>query len=357
MERPYQPDINPYVALIELAGKKKPAALATIIEAEGSTPQIAGASAVFSASGIVCGTIGGGAVEADIEKRARRALGSGRSAVCSFDLAGEPSEETDGICGGRQKILIDARPERSLPVFKKLKTAALGRRPGVMAALIEKDRGAGGDRITRFWIPKNFRAAELHHPSLAAARDTIRAAFREAVPSLTTRSGVRLYLEPHFPPPRLVIAGAGHVGRAVAHLGVLLRFEVAVIDDRPKYANAARFPEADRILIGDVGRTLRDFPVSPDVYIVIVTRGHRHDEEALRACVRSRAGYIGMIGSGRKVRLLREKFIRRGWCTAEEWSRVHTPIGLPIGSKTVEEIAVSIAAELVFVKRKMGGPS
>ena len=357
MERPYQPDGNPYIALIEFAGMKKPAALATVIETVGSTPQIAGASAVFSADGIVSGTIGGGAVEAEIEKRARRALASGRSAVRSFDLSGEPSGETDGICGGRQKILIDAHPERSLPVFKKLKTAAYSRRSGVMAALIEKDRGAGGDRIRRFWIPKNFRAAALRHPFLAANRDSIRAAFREAVPSLITRPGVRLYLEPHFPPLRLVIAGAGHVGRAVAHLGGLLRFEVAVIDDRPEYANAARFPEAARILVGDVGRTLRDFPVAPDVYIVIVTRGHRHDEEALRACVGSRAGYIGMIGSGRKVRLLREKFIRRGWCTAEQWSRVHSPIGLPIGSKTVEEIAVSIAAELVRVKRKMGGPS
>jgi len=84
---------------------------------------------------------------------------------------------------------------------------------------------------------------------------------------------------------------------------------------------------------------------------VIVTRGHRGDEGALRACIRRKAAYIGMIGSARKVGLLRERFLQKGWCSPAEWARVRSPIGLPIGSRTVEEIAVSIAAELVAVRR------
>jgi len=106
-----------------------------------------------------------------------------------------------------------------------------------------------------------------------------------------------------------------------------------------------------------VGQVLRPAPQplpgfrrDPDAYIVIVTRGHRYDAETLRACLRGRARYIGMIGSGRKVGLLKERFLAEGWATEAEWSRVRTPIGLPIGSRTVEEIAVSIAAELVAVR-------
>jgi xanthine dehydrogenase accessory factor len=96
-------------------------------------------------------------------------------------------------------------------------------------------------------------------------------------------------------------------------------------------------------------------PEGPDNYFVIVTRGHRHDAEALRACIKRRAAYIGMIGSRHKVGLLKQEFLKKGWATAEEWDRVHTPVGLPIHSRTVAEIAVSIAAELVKVRAERQG--
>jgi xanthine dehydrogenase accessory factor len=154
------------------------------------------------------------------------------------------------------------------------------------------------------------------------------------------------------PPSRLVIAGAGHVGRAVASLGGFLGFDVVVIDDRPEFANTARFPEAGQLIVGDIAGSLDALPVSSETYIVIVTRGHRQDEAALRACIRRRAAYIGLIGSRHKVVLMKERFLKKDRATPAEWGRVHTPIGLPIGSKTVEEIAVSIAAELVLVRSK-----
>jgi len=150
----------------------------------------------------------------------------------------------------------------------------------------------------------------------------------------------------------LVIVGAGHVGRALAHLGKRLDFEVTVIDDRPEFAHLRRIPEADVLLVDEIRRAVRDFPVSSDTFVVIVTRGHRHDAEALRACIHSPAAYIGMIGSKRKVALMRQEFLKEGWATAAEFDRVHAPIGLDIGSTTVEEIAVSIAAELVLVRSR-----
>ena len=355
MDRTFLPDKSPYLELIKLIRAGRPAALATIIEAEGSTPQVPGATALFAADGLVCGTVGGGSVEGRVERLAYSALRKKRSLVRSFDLAHELSEEAEGVCGGRLKVLIDAEPARHIQAFRDLKRAAKARRAGLLATSIETEKAGRVRKISRAWLAGGYRSGALRRSGLAGLEEEIRSVFQRGRPALFGYKSGLCFLDPHLPPPRLLIAGAGHVGRALARLGKFLNFEVVVVDDRAEFANAGRFPEADRILVADIGETLRTFPVSLDTHIVIVTRGHRQDEGALRACIRRRAGYIGMIGSARKVDLVKRRFLERGWGTAAEWARVHTPIGLPIGSKTVEEIAVSIAAELVLVRRKIQG--
>jgi len=161
-----------------------------------------------------------------------------------------------------------------------------------------------------------------------------------------------LFLEPVFPSSRLVIVGAGHIGRAVSHFGHLLDFEVTVIDDRRQFANRKNLPDADRVIHADFAKALGTLPFTPDTYIVIATPGHEHDAEALRACVRSDAGYIGIVGSLTKIGLMRREFLTKRWATPPQFYRVHAPIGLRIRSKTVQEIAVSIAAELVLERRR-----
>jgi xanthine dehydrogenase accessory factor len=150
----------------------------------------------------------------------------------------------------------------------------------------------------------------------------------------------------------LLIVGGGHVGQAVALQASLIGFDVVVIDDRPEFADPALFPEGVTTLCGDIEKEVADFPVADDTYIVVVTRGHKHDAEALQACIHSPAAYIGMIGSRRKVALIRKSFIESGLATEEELDRVFAPIGLDIGSVTVPEIATSIAAQLIAVRRK-----
>jgi xanthine dehydrogenase accessory factor len=305
---------------------------------------------LFAADGRVCGTVGGGIGEARVEALALRALRTGASLLRTFDFGNSAEEEGEAICGGRLRVLIDARPERHLAAFAGMSAAARKRRAGLLAVRIGKTGAAGRVTLRRFWIPAGVLPSAPAFAPLRPFAEDIAAADRSGAPGLFTRKAGRLYVEPHLPPPRLLIAGAGHVGRAVAHLGRLLNFEVVVADDRPEFANAGRFPGAGRIIVADVARTLSRLPAGRDAYIVIVTRGHRRDEDALRACIRKKAAYIGMIGSARKVGLLRERFLKKGWCSAAEWARVRTPIGLLIGSKTVEEIAVSIAAELVAVR-------
>jgi len=142
------------------------------------------------------------------------------------------------------------------------------------------------------------------------------------------------------------------VGRAVARLGHLLDFSVMVIDDRAEFASKANVPEADEIVVGEIGDAVREIEDSPDNHFVIVTRGHQKDAEALRAALGRPAGYVGMIGSKTKVETMRREFLAKGWAKEEDWAGIHAPIGLAIGSKTVEEIAVSIAAELVLVRSR-----
>jgi len=332
--------------------KKNPAALATIIEARGSTPQTEGASALFSREGLVCGTIGGGVVEAGVQRKALNAIKQKKSSLLTLNLAHGASEENEAICGGRLRILLEAQPEKNAPAFRALGQSLKRRKPGVLATFIRKGGPKKSLGIDRLWTGPDVLSKDLSGTLFSGFEGEIRTAILEKRPRLVYLKTGMLYLEPHFPLPQLVIAGAGHIGQAVAHLGKLLDFEVIVIDDRPEYACRERFPSADRIIVSDIGEAVGRFPVSSDTYIVIVTRGHARDEEALRACLKRQAGYIGMIGSRRKAGLMRKKFLGRGWAAPAEFDKVHSPIGININSETVQEIAVSIAAELVSVRSR-----
>jgi len=155
------------------------------------------------------------------------------------------------------------------------------------------------------------------------------------------------------PPPTLLIAGAGHVGQALARVVSRLGFDVVVIDDRADLASPARFPES-RMVVGEIDTELRRFPIDSRTYVVIVTRGHKHDGQALAAVVDSPARYVGLIGSKRKIHKIYEDLEHAG-IAREMLERVYAPIGLDIAAVSVEEIALSIAAELVAVKRGRGG--
>jgi xanthine dehydrogenase accessory factor len=152
---------------------------------------------------------------------------------------------------------------------------------------------------------------------------------------------------PHLPRITLHVIGGGHVGQAVAKLATDVDFDIFVLDDRERYVSADRFPTARR-MVGDIGMKLKELAptLGPSDYAIIVTRGHSHDEEALFHLAPSKAAYVGMIGSRRKIKLIVEDLIAKG-ISAETLAHVHAPLGYDIGSQTVPEIAVSIVAELI----------
>jgi len=159
-----------------------------------------------------------------------------------------------------------------------------------------------------------------------------------------------VFIEPILTQPTLCIFGGGHIALALTKMGRLCGFKIAVIDDRPEFAQAERFPEAEVILAEDFTRAFSKLKIDKLSYIVIVTHGHRHDEVVLEWAVGTTAKYIGMIGSKTKNETIFNHLRARG-ISKEQLDRVHAPIGLEIGAQTPEEIAVSILAEVIKVRR------
>jgi xanthine dehydrogenase accessory factor len=159
-----------------------------------------------------------------------------------------------------------------------------------------------------------------------------------------------IFIDVINPHPTVVIVGAGHVGRSVAVLSSFLGFRTVVLDDRAEFANVERLPQADEIIVGDIVEELARFNVNPQTHIVLVTRGHEYDRDALRQVMSSPAAYVGMIGSQRKVKMVFDE-LRKDGLTEEALAAVHAPIGLDIHAETPEEIALSILAEIVMVRR------
>jgi len=159
-----------------------------------------------------------------------------------------------------------------------------------------------------------------------------------------------VYIEPIEPSPELYVIGAGHIGFHLAHVAHEVGFVVHIVDDREKFANAERFPHAAEIVVDDIPQWLERTTLPPHAYVVVVTRGHTNDLEAMRALAPRDLRYLGLIGSRAKVARIYDELLKDGRLAPERLERVHAPIGLDIGAVTPQEIAVSILAELIAVK-------
>ena len=208
--------------------------------------------------------------------------------------------------------------------------------------------------------PQGRALGSLEDPALdeRVVRDCQRV-FAQREPMLLTYPApaggeLHVFVEPIEGAPTMLIVGGGHIAQHLAKVGKMVGFRLVVLDDRPAFANRERFPEADQVIAANFVPALQTLPIHPNTYVVIVTRGHQHDEDALRQVIGSDAAYIGMIGSTRKVCTILARLKAEG-VLPQAIERVHAPIGLNIGAQTPEEIAVSIVAEVINVRR--GGPA
>ena len=229
--------------------------------------------------------------------------------------------------------------------------------PAVGVTVVESSAAApeAGERMT-VWAGEH--AGTLGSPALdalavAAARERLAPGARAGSRGVEAE-GVScvLYLEPHRPRPELVIVGAGHIARPLCAVGALLGFRVTVLDDRPEFATRERFPEATVVLRADFNDPFLGVSIHAGTHLVLVTRGHKYDFDALLDVLQRPEvpGYVGMVGSRRRVRAALEQLAREGIDSAR-LAAIHAPIGLDIGAETPEEIAVAIAAEIVRLRR------
>lgn len=338
--------------MFEFIEAGRPFAVATVLQADGSTPVIAGAKAVIEADGTIHGTVGGGAVEAEAQRQATLVVRSGKPVVFGCDLHGPGVHEPGPICGGSMRLLVAPSPSASRDDYHQAADTLVRRQRGVWLTTLRQ--GAGLEAKSQFFAEADLAKAN----GLLNIEVLTKCLFKEA-PALVTlpdAEQIEVFIEPLTPKPALLIVGGGHVGQAVAAQANLLGFEIVVIEDRPEFTDPAIFPPGAKTLCGPVAQELAAFAVNSDTFVVIVTRGHQHDSLALRACVHRPAAYLGMIGSRRKVPLVRRQFIENGWATPEEFDRVHAPIGLDIGAVTVPEIATSIMAQIIAVRRRGTAP-
>ena len=340
-----------YRELTELLDRDQPLAFAVLVETKGSTPQKCGAKAIFLPDGRVIGTLGGGCLEAETRQKALRALETGAPFTFRAVLDDDFGWDDGLICGGAVQTFVQPHP-KSREVWRALLAEPDSRQRRMLVTITD---GEHAGKRALFAGNQPIAADEI--PPALLEQYGAKSAELLAQPEPEPVSSASAYFEPILPKPTLVIFGGGHVGAAVGKLAAWSGFDVIAVDDRPSFASKERFPDAKQVIVDDPAKVAKELPVDEDTYLCIVTRGHRHDAVVLKEVIHSKAAYIGMIGSKRKVRTVMEGFIKDGIATAEDFRRVRSPMGVAIHSITVEEIALSVVAELVAVRRGAQNPN
>lgn len=341
--------LDVYRKSIELIESDSPFVLATVVRSLGSTPQKVGANAIFEPNGKVHGTLGGGCLEAEARRRALDALDSGHALLFHLKLDDISGWDDGLICGGQATILIQPQPIGHLQAIKQLIAADSVNENGTLVTQISRTKG-----ITTLcdWI---VEGVHMESQWFQYSNEFVEAAQNgkaRLIGDSSKPGSELLFIEPCSPKPELLIAGAGHVGKAVGQLASMMGFQTTVVDDRAEFACKKNLPEIDSVICGNIPQTIEKWEIHKNTFIVIVTRGHQHDGASLAACVNSQAGFIGMIGSRRKSLLIRKSLFEKGIASEEKLERVVCPVGLDIGSVSVNEIALSIVSQLVAFRRK-----
>ncbi|MSP79187.1 MAG: XdhC/CoxI family protein [Dehalococcoidia bacterium] len=336
----------------------KQGVLATVVRTKGSTPQKPGAKLWVREDGSAVGTLGGGCVEGDIWYAAKTMLRAHAPAEVREYLLNEEIAARDGlICGGTMYFLIDPVYQRQpvLSYAKEIRDAYDGGKTVALGTLAKAPKGSSAAVGAKVFFHENGKQeGTLGNSDLDSA---VKIKARELMAYgkceyLSLENGAEVFVEAYTTPPQLVLMGGGHISKALAPIAKILGFRIFVLDDRPEFANRDRFPEADLTVVGSYRDDLSKFPINSNTFVIIASRGHQYDDMATEAALRSKAGYIGLLGSRRKSILIFEEMFRKG-IPEDRINSVHAPVGLDIGGRTPQEIAVSIIAEILAVR--LGG--
>ena len=313
--------------------------LITVVSVKGSVPRHVGSKMAVMRDGTTVGTVGGGVLEARAVESAAACAAASRSDRLEVELTGAETLGSVPVCGGVAELWIEyvADPAPFAAAVQRLeagRTAVLassrsGASPTLTAVFDEAGALVGG------------RVGAADSAAAARAAASGQAAFGETD---------AVFYDPVLPPERLLVLGGGHVGQAVARLASGLGFRVTVGDPRAEFADPSRFPADVESIEGAFEEIIEAFPFGPSTYALVVSPGHLSDLECARALLRREHRWAGLIGSRRKVRMILDQLASEGFDRAEV-DALAAPVGLDIGAETPEEIAVSILAEMIAVRR------
>ena len=346
-----------YTEAANLARQNREFVLATVVNTKGSTPQKPGATLLIRADGSTVGTLGGGCVEGDIWFAAKEALRERTGPVFKDYYLNEDIAARDGlVCGGSMYFYIEPF-EHSTEISNlsdDIESAFNGGESIAVATVVNPKTLELGARLTV--TEGGDVAGSLGSP----AADTLAVKTANRVMSLgkadhvVTADGDELYVAGFTSPATIVLVGGGHVNLQVAKIAQMLGFRVFVTDDRPEFANRERFTMAQQTNVAPYDKGLDAFHITKNTAIVIGSRGHHFDDLATEAAVRTPATYVGLLGSKRKTVMIYEALLKRG-ISPERLKEVHSPIGLDLGGRSPEEIAVSVMAEIVAFRHDRPG--
>lgn len=336
--------------------------LARIIRQHGSAPRRTGTMMLVLADGSIMGTIGGGVLEKTVIQKAAVVLENQRTTLMDFDMSADDAAVDGMLCGGNVVVCLEPISADDPQATKLFTAVARVLRSGLTGVFLTRiGDESGSESCARLFIADNgdrwgTLGGTFGEDQLGNKADIDKLAtdwLKIRYPALRSLTGKNedLFIHPIRPPDTLYIFGAGHISTALAPLAKHVGFEVIIIDDRPDFASRQRFPAADNVMTLPFSEAFQHIDITATTYLVIVTRGHAHDRDVLHLAINQPCAYIGMIGS-RKKRAAIYQWLTNHGISEERLAGVHCPIGLNLGAQTPEEIAVSIAAELIQVRNK-----
>jgi xanthine dehydrogenase accessory factor len=328
--------------------QKEEIALATLIRVRGSAPRLPGARLCLTRTGRMAGSVSGGCVENDVYERAVQVLDSGQPVVASYGISDELGIEVGLSCGGSIDVLIE--PFAADEAWQAVRQAVEAHRAAALAVGLAPPILAGRKLAVRSdgTVVGSIDPSVDHKVTAATGRLLLRPGTRLLTCSWHGAEAT-VFVEAFPPPLRLFIVGATHTAMALCHMAKGLGFRVIVIDARGVYATRERFPDADELFVAGPSEVLEQAALDVSSHIVILTHDQKFDVPALAVALRSGAGYIGVMGS-RPTHHRRRVQLEQWGFTASDLVRIRAPIGLDLGARTPEEIALAILAEMVAVR-------
>ena len=332
-------------------------ALATVVSVWGSAPRQPGSKMAVSSTGEIAGSVSGGCVEGAVAERALEVLETGKSALVRFGVTNEQAWEVGLTCGGKIEIFVETpREQATTGLYVELKRSIDEDRLVARATVVD---GAETGRQMLLW-PEGRSLGDLGAPE---ADQLARVLAGELFSTLTSRrervataaGEMDLFVEVHAPRPTVIIVGAVHIAIPLVTMVGVLGFRSVVVDPRSTFATQARFGHADRIVAEWPEEAFRRIGLTESSYVAVLAHDLKIEQPALTAALRSPARYVGVLGS-RKTQAKRVQALVAAGLTRDEIDRLHAPIGLDLGGRRPEEVAVSIAAEIVAARNGRARP-